>query len=187
MARPVEFDRKKVLTNAMNQFWLEGYEASSIEKLLSCTGINRGSLYNSFGDKEEFFKLCTSHYFQTIIQPLLEPLNDMALNDWDAIVAFFDGVVSTSNGSGCLLVNALCGSEKHNTRLMLNVDASLGVIRTALLFRLKCCKKKSQIKVSYNLAADVLMDLMYGLRVQSRAGATARGLRRVVTCSLEGI
>ncbi|MFT6403150.1 MAG: hypothetical protein ACJA2D_002475, partial [Pseudohongiellaceae bacterium] len=28
MARPVEFDENKVLTNAMEQFWKEGYEAS---------------------------------------------------------------------------------------------------------------------------------------------------------------
>jgi len=55
MARPVEFDENKVLTNAMEQFWKEGYEASSVQKLLDCTGINRGTLYNSFGDKETFF------------------------------------------------------------------------------------------------------------------------------------
>ena len=34
MARPVEFDEDKVLTNAMEQFWKEGYEASSVRKLL---------------------------------------------------------------------------------------------------------------------------------------------------------
>ena len=50
MARPVEFDEDKVLTSAMEQFWKEGYEASSVRKLLDCTGINRGTLYNSFGD-----------------------------------------------------------------------------------------------------------------------------------------
>ena len=55
MARPVEFDENKVLTNAMEQFWREGYEASSVQKLLDCTGINRGTLYNSFGDKDTFF------------------------------------------------------------------------------------------------------------------------------------
>ena len=57
MARPVEFDEDKVLTNAMEQFWKEGYEASSVRKLLDCTGINRGTLYNSFGDKDTFFNL----------------------------------------------------------------------------------------------------------------------------------
>ena len=58
MARPVEFEEAKVLSNAMEQFWKEGYEASSVQKLLDCTGINRGTLYNSFGDKDTFFKSC---------------------------------------------------------------------------------------------------------------------------------
>ena len=67
MARPVEFDENKVLTNAMEQFWKEGYEASSVQKLLHCTGINRGTLYNSFGDKETFFKSCVDQYNLSLI------------------------------------------------------------------------------------------------------------------------
>jgi len=56
MARPVEFEYNDVLTNAMEQFWREGFEASSVQKLLDVTGINRGTLYNSFGDKDTFFQ-----------------------------------------------------------------------------------------------------------------------------------
>ena len=41
MARPVEFEKDKVLTKAMEQFWKEGYEASSVQKLLDATDINR--------------------------------------------------------------------------------------------------------------------------------------------------
>ncbi len=48
MARRIEFDYDSVLENAMQQFWREGYEASSVQKLLDVTGINRGTLYNSF-------------------------------------------------------------------------------------------------------------------------------------------
>jgi len=55
MARPIEFDYDSVLENAMQQFWRDGYEASSVQKLLDATGINRGTLYNSFGDKDTFF------------------------------------------------------------------------------------------------------------------------------------
>ena len=62
MARPIEFDYASVLENAMQQFWREGYEASSVQKLLDATGINRGTLYNSFGDKDTFFTLCIDRY-----------------------------------------------------------------------------------------------------------------------------
>src|SRR5690606_26203795 len=62
MARPVEFEYEAVLENAMQQFWKEGFEASSVQKLLDATGINRGTLYNSFGDKDTFFKSCVEKY-----------------------------------------------------------------------------------------------------------------------------
>ena len=54
MARPVEFDEDKVLTNAMEQFWKEGYEASSVRKLLDCTGINRGTFIIRLGTRIRF-------------------------------------------------------------------------------------------------------------------------------------
>ena len=66
MARPIEFDYDSVLENAMQQFWREGYEASSVQKLLDATGINRGTLYNSFGDKDTFFALCVKRYNQQL-------------------------------------------------------------------------------------------------------------------------
>ena len=90
MARPVEFDENKVLSNAMEQFWKEGYEASSVQKLLDCTGINRGTLYNSFGDKDTFFKSCVDQYNKAIDKHIAASLKNEKLNAWDAITAYFD-------------------------------------------------------------------------------------------------
>ena len=53
MARPVEFDEAKVIPRN-GAILKEGCEASSVQKLLDCTGINRGTLYNSFGDWTPF-------------------------------------------------------------------------------------------------------------------------------------
>ena len=109
MARPVEFDYNDVLTNAMEQFWREGFEASSVQKLLDVTGINRGTLYNSFGDKDTFFKSCLDHYNKLVAKDLDASLNNADLAPWEAIEKYFDlAVLSVSNkqrSMGCLLVN----------------------------------------------------------------------------------
>ena len=55
MPRPPEYNRIDVVNAAMQVFWAEGYESSSIQKLLSAMGLNRGSLYAAFGDKEGLF------------------------------------------------------------------------------------------------------------------------------------
>ena len=42
MARPREFDRKEVLKKATFTFWDKGYEATSMEELVTVTGLNQG-------------------------------------------------------------------------------------------------------------------------------------------------
>ena len=39
----------------MQVFWHKGYEATSMEDLLTAINLNRGSLYATFGDKRELF------------------------------------------------------------------------------------------------------------------------------------
>jgi TetR/AcrR family transcriptional repressor of nem operon len=52
MAGVKQFNREDVLNRAMDVFWRWGYESTSIEDLVEATGIDRGSLYNTFGNKE---------------------------------------------------------------------------------------------------------------------------------------
>ena len=137
MARPVEFEYNDVLNNAMEQFWREGFEASSVQKLLDVTGINRGTLYNSFGDKDTFFKACLDHYNKLIAKDLDASLNNADLAPWAAIEKYFDlAVLSVSNkqrAMGCLLVNSLCESINYDKDIQKIVRASLTVVRKALL------------------------------------------------------
>ena len=55
MSRPKAFNPDEALEKAMQVFWHKGYEATSMEDLLSAMDINRGSLYATFGDKRELF------------------------------------------------------------------------------------------------------------------------------------
>lgn len=193
MARPVEFDQNKVLTNAMEQFWKEGYEASSVQKLLDCTGINRGTLYNSFGDKETFFKSCVDHYAKTGEKQIAASLKNAKLKPWDAISAYFDeAVLSLSNkhrGMGCILVNSLCESINYDKDMKKVVRGSLATIRKALLARVKEAHKAGKVKkgVSAETATDVLMNALYGVRVNSRDGKNAKQLAELVKFAIASV
>ncbi|MCH8174549.1 MAG: TetR/AcrR family transcriptional regulator [Proteobacteria bacterium] len=186
MARPVEFNEHKVLTNAMEQFWKEGYEASSVQKLLDCTGINRGTLYNSFGDKSTFFKSCIDQYNKIVDKQIAASLKHEKLTGWDAIDAYFDEtVVKLSNkhrSMGCILVNSLCESINYNKDMKKIVRGSLATIRKALVAKLKEAHKKGKVKkgVSVEFAADILMNTLHGVRVNARDGKNAKQLRDLI-------
>jgi TetR/AcrR family transcriptional regulator, transcriptional repressor for nem operon len=62
MARQKEFDRDEVLHKAMEVFWTRGYEAASIQDLVEHMGINRQSIYDTFGDKHSLFLQSLDRY-----------------------------------------------------------------------------------------------------------------------------
>ena len=62
MARPKTFDREQALESAMNLFWAKGYEATSVQDLLDAMGINRGSMYTTFGGKRALFLAALERY-----------------------------------------------------------------------------------------------------------------------------
>ncbi|MDO9316805.1 MAG: TetR/AcrR family transcriptional regulator [Gammaproteobacteria bacterium] len=186
MARPVEFEYNDVLTNAMEQFWREGFEASSVQKLLDVTGINRGTLYNSFGDKDTFFKACLDHYNKLIAKDLDASLNNADLAPWAAIEKYFDlAVLAVSNkqrSMGCLLVNSLCESINYDKEIQKIVRNSFAVVRKALVKRLKDAEKDGKMKsgASVEFAADLLLNTLYGLRVNSRDAKPVKQLAEIV-------
>ena len=193
MARPVEFDEEKVLTNAMEQFWREGYEASSVQKLLDCTGINRGTLYNSFGDKDTFFKSCIDQYNKVADTQIAATLKNSKLGPWEAIEAYLDetvlNVTNKRRSMGCLLVNSVCESINYDKEMRKVVRGSLASIRKALAARLKEAHKNRKMKkgISAEFAAEVLMNSLHGIRVNSRDGKTPKQLKELIKFSVASL
>lgn len=193
MARPVEFDENKVLTNAMEQFWREGYEASSVQKLLDCTGINRGTLYNSFGDKDTFFKSCVDQYNKVVDKQITATLKNSKLGPWEAIEAYFDetvlNVTNKHRSMGCLLVNSVCESINYDKEMRKVVRGSLASIRKGLLARVKEAHKNRKVKkgISAEFATEALMNSLHGIRVNSRDGKTPKQLKELIKFSVSSL
>lgn len=62
MARPRQFLEEEVVEQAAQHFAKFGYNATSIDDLVSLTGLQRGSLYKAFGSKLNLFTLCFERY-----------------------------------------------------------------------------------------------------------------------------
>src|SRR5216684_8683324 len=62
MGRPRGFAEDAALEAAMRVFWEKGYEGATLADLTEAMGINRSSLYASFGDKEALFRMAMARY-----------------------------------------------------------------------------------------------------------------------------
>jgi len=56
MGRPSQFDRDAAVETALDAFWRDGFEASSVKSLSEQLGITRSSFYNAFGSREALFE-----------------------------------------------------------------------------------------------------------------------------------
>lgn len=71
MARPKAFEPSEALHQAIQLFWSKGYAATSMEDLVQAMGINRASMYNTFGNKHTLYMQALESYWQNVMQ---EPL-----------------------------------------------------------------------------------------------------------------
>ncbi|AET58904.1 transcriptional regulator [Paenibacillus terrae HPL-003] len=62
MARPKEFEVNEVLDKAIQLFWAQGYEKTSMQELVDFMGIHRRSIYDTFGDKHALFMKSLERY-----------------------------------------------------------------------------------------------------------------------------
>lgn len=74
--RPRAFDKDKALHQAMLVFWAHGYEGASLGMLTEAMGINRPSLYSSFGCKEELFRQVIAYYLNTVGVNIIERMEN---------------------------------------------------------------------------------------------------------------
>src|SRR5664279_5156471 len=138
MARPREFDEATVLDAAIQQFWLRGYEATSVRDLADEMGIAGASLYNAFGDKRTLYERSLNRYLDQTFRERIRRL-EPSLPPRDAIVAFLQEIIKRSLNDkqrlGCLLVNSALEITPHDRELQQIVATFLNEVES---FFLRC-------------------------------------------------
>ena len=109
MARHKEFDQNEALQKAMEVFWARGYEATSMQNLIEHMGINRQSLYDTFGDKHSLFLQALDRYQEVETQGLLTLMErpGSVKKTFRQVFALAIEELSTKRGlRGCLMSNS---------------------------------------------------------------------------------
>ncbi|MBS8229183.1 TetR/AcrR family transcriptional regulator [Vannielia litorea] len=64
--RPRAFDEEQVLERAMAAFWEKGFAETSIADLVATTGLERASLYATYGDKAGLYMATLRRYAEAM-------------------------------------------------------------------------------------------------------------------------
>ena len=107
MPRTKKYNEQEVVEKAMNLFWRNGYETTSMQMLEKEMGINKFSIYSSFGSKDGLFMESLKCYKQKL-NKLIETLKASSDDVMGIKQYFYDFIAftkATDFGKGCLITN----------------------------------------------------------------------------------
>jgi TetR/AcrR family transcriptional regulator, transcriptional repressor for nem operon len=172
--RPQAFDSDAALNAALQTFWRCGYNGSSVQSLLDAMGLNRGSLYNSFGDKQSLFCASIERYYQRVTR-LVVMLLEQTPHPVQGIVAVFElsliALPELERRKGCLLVNTAAELAEAEPELARQALLLLRNVRNGFaqaLRRADAAGFWSRGGADPELAADLLFNFLTGLRITAR-------------------
>ena len=171
-------------------FWTKGYEGTALSDLTAAMGINRPSIYATFGNKEALFRKALDRYSAKMTGFTAEALKEpTARAVAEVLLAGTADLLSCpGNPKGCLMVQGAlaCGDEADPIRKELIARRATG--EAALRERFARAKAEGDLAAGTDAGdlARYVVAVMHGMSVQSAGGASREELQGVIDFSLRG-
>jgi len=188
MAGQRQFDRDEVLDHAVAVFWRNGYQATSIQDLVEATGINRGSLYTTFGDKQGLFLAVLERYSERFGRPMMAELNDP--NPRRAVERMLEAIVRRTSDSrwprGCLFTNTSLECPSAGDDISRKIAEQIGQQESAIYQVLRKAQAEGLIGQSQDARAlaRFFVGVAHGLNAVNKAAPDPAILKDMVKVAM---
>jgi len=184
VGRPKQFVREEALESAMGIFWDKGFEAASVQDLLDEMGINRGSMYDTFGDKRALFLDAIQHYAQHVETMLINPLQGSGKPS-QRIKKFLKTVIelnASGERRGCFFTNTIVEEAPHDREVAGILRGVLDRLENAVRICLDEAVKAGELNPQTNTTATArqMITIVQGLAVMSRLKMSKTWMRTVI-------
>lgn len=189
IGRPRAFDRDTALLAAMRTFWTQGYEGTSVQDLATAMGVNKPSLYATFGCKEEIFREAVELYDRVEGKATSQSLKK-AGTAREAVESMLRSnaraYVVEEGPRGCMIVlSSLLGApENESVRAFLADNRLQG--EATLRERLAQGMAEGDLAASADLdqLAAFYTTVLEGLSIQARDGASIEKLNIIIDAAM---
>lgn len=174
-----QFDEQEMIATALDVFWRKGLHDATMQDLAAATGVQRGSLYNAYGDKEAIFQRAFDQYAGQLMEA-----SGQALAEGDDIAArlrnFLDLlIVNMTSGSpprGCLTTRTALDGAISSAAVRQRVQGVLSRFEQLVSKALSSAPDK-RLAANANRLARVVVTFTRGLAVMERAGYSRKQLK----------
>lgn len=185
MAGRRQFDEKQTLEQVLDVFWRQGYGATSMADLALATGVQRGSLYHAYRDKETLFLRVFKDYEDTFLAAAATRLAHP--DPRQGLLDFFDFTIASltvgTPARGCLSTRTATDTRAGTESIRAALRGLLDGLERVLTERLSRDETAGLLAVPPAEAARLLVTLTRGnvviesvYRDPSRLRATATTL-----------
>jgi len=190
MPRVEVFDRAQVLEKVKHLFWSQGFNGTSMQDLVDTTGLNRSSLYNSFGNKKALYELVLKQY-QEEGKVLFETALSNTENAFEGIHLVFDNMIQAIlqdiEGKGCFNMN--CTTELSRADVSIKAFLTSRQEHTISIFKDLVDKGQQQGVINKQDSSDnyayYLFSAFQGLRMTGMLTREKQKLKKIVTNTLK--
>lgn len=157
---------------AAEVFWRLGYEATSTEDLLDCMGLNKGSLYYTFGSKKELFIKTMDLFAGHALQALRKKIASAA-EPIEGIREFFLELADSDDElhqKGCFMGNTVVETGHTDKELKEKAALHLVAMEEVFLQHIRQAKRAGTLKTKERAEtlARYLLNLWNGINITRR-------------------
>ena len=188
MARPKEFDPPTALSAAVQVFWHNGYEKTSLDELMAGMQVGRQSLYDTFGDKRELY-LSALEAYRDSTQASLRRLFASGQSITACFGELLYGICRESRADherGCLLLSANLERDLDDKAIATLVRKNQAKCEAIFEDALRTGQRTGEIAPDRDAAAlaRFFVATIQGMRSTARATSNRASLEQVARVAL---
>lgn len=191
MGRTRGFDVGETLDVALDMFWQQGYDGTSMQSLCRATGLRPGSVYAAFGSKRGLFACVIRRYIETVSAEAIDRING-APSGLQGLRGYFghlvDAMVDGKRARGCLITNSLVEFAARDPELAAMFQVHLARLQTSFAAALARARAEGELRPGAGPeAAGMLVAVVQGMNVMARSHPGRQALQQVADATLAGL
>lgn len=176
MGKYAKFNREAVIDKATNLYWEKGFHGTSMRNLQDVVDLRPGSIYASFGSKENLFKEAIEHYADISgkqLQKCLDETDSPLAGLKNFVKSIVIGSQDTAPSGMCMLVKTIAELTDEHEELLKQAKNKMATVESEFTKIIQRAIDKGELDKSSDPAklARYIQVQIIGLRTYIRANS----------------